>query len=283
LLPVSVEREGARSMSTWCLRCKEVVEPAIDPIEYDGLPFLPPSCEIPSVPLSSEETLRGPISAEDFDFFLGQLPRKRAAEGIPYELWQSAPAPLKQPLLACINAILTREANPPASWLGGLIRFLFKKGDLLKVANYRPVCLQDTAYKMLSAILTDRLYRLAERHRLLDASQEGFRKLHSTQRQVQSLHWAFEAAAERKEKLYCCYLDFENAFNSPDHEALWRWLRRLNIPDIDLLQALYNRAHYEADLPYGRSAPIYLTRGQKQGDKLPPCSSASSSMRSFWH
>ena len=46
--------------------------------------------------------------------------------------------------------------------------------------------------------------------------------------------------------------------------------RRLNIPDIDLLQALYDRAHYEADLPYGRSARIHLMRGQKQGDKLSP-------------
>ena len=46
--------------------------------------------------------------------------------------------------------------------------------------------------------------------------------------------------------------------------------QRLNIPDIDLLQALYDRAHYEADLPYGRSACIHLMRGQKQGDKLSP-------------
>ena len=77
-------------------------------------------------------------------------------------------------------------------------------------------------------------------------------------------------AAERQEKLYCCYLDFYNAFGSPDHEALWEWLRKLNIPDIDLLQALYKEAYYEADLPYGRSAPIFLKRGLKQGDRLPP-------------
>ena len=52
-----------------------------------------------------------------------------------------------------------------------------------------------------------------------------------------------------------------------------RWLvRELNIPDtgIDLLQTIYERAHYEADLSYGRSAAIYLTRGTNQGDKLSP-------------
>ena len=270
LFPVSAERDGTRSVETWCLKCKQTVQPVVDALEYDWLAFLPAGFEAPSVPLDTEATLRGPISPDDFDFFIGQLPNKKAADGLPYELWKGAPALLKQALLDCINAILERKANPPPSWLGGVIRFLFKKGNLQKIGNYRPVCLQDTAYKMLSAILTDRLYRLAERYGLLDASQEGFRKLHSTQRQVQSLHWAFESAAQRRKPLYCCYLDFRNAFNSIDHEALWRWLRKLNIPDIDLLQALYERACYEADLPYGRSAPIFLTRGQKQGDKLSP-------------
>jgi hypothetical protein len=59
------------------------------------------------------------------------------------------------------------------------------------------VCSLDTTYKMLSAIITDRLYRLAERHgfKLLNSSQEGFRQLHSMQRQVQSLHWTIQEAA----------------------------------------------------------------------------------------
>jgi len=73
--------------------------------------------------------------------------------------------------------------------------------------------LMDTVYTCLSAIITDRLYRLSER---LDPSHEGFRRLRSTQRQVQSLHWAIQEAAEQGQLLYCCYLDFANAFNSVD-------------------------------------------------------------------
>jgi hypothetical protein len=65
-------------------------------------------------------------------------------------------------------------------------------------------------------------------------------------------------------------LDFANAFNSVDHAALWRWLKELNVPDIDLLQSLYSGAYYQADLPYGRSAEVVLSRGQKQGDKSSP-------------
>jgi hypothetical protein len=178
---------------------------------------------------------------------------------------------MKEGIRRCLNSLLQGETiNPPASWLGGVVRFLFKKGDLADPSNYRPVCLQETVYKLLTAIITDRLYRLVERYRLLDQSQEGFRKLHSTLRQVQSLHWAIREISEREGQVYVVYLDFTCAFNSVDVAALWAWLRHLNIPDVELLQSLYEGAHYVADLPYGKSATVTLTRGTKQGDKLSP-------------
>jgi hypothetical protein len=40
--------------------------------------------------------------------------------------------------------------------------------------------------------------------------------------------------------------------------------------DINLLQSLYSGAYYQADLPYGRSARFFLSRGQKLGDKSSP-------------
>ncbi len=52
--------------------------------------------------------------------------------------------------------------------------------------------------------------------------------------------------------------DFRNEFNSIDHEALWRWLKELN---MDLFQSLYSGAYYTVDLPYGRSAEVTLSRG----------------------
>ena len=45
-------------------------------------------------------------------------------------------------LSVCLDPFLAGRAN----------LLLFKKGDFLEMGNYRPVCLQDTAYKFLSAI-----------------------------------------------------------------------------------------------------------------------------------
>jgi hypothetical protein len=110
----------------------------------------------------------------------------------------------------CINLILKGQAAVPTSWLGGLVRFLHKGGDSLEARNYRPVCLQDTGYKILAAIVNDSLSRLCERYCLLDPSQEGFRRLSSTQRPIQSLHWAIEDAAARREPIYIVYIDFKS-------------------------------------------------------------------------
>ncbi len=45
-----------------------------------------------------------------------------------------------------------------AEWMVKLICFLLKKEDVLHIQGYLPVCLLDTVYKVLSAIITDRLY-----------------------------------------------------------------------------------------------------------------------------
>ncbi len=56
---------------------------------------------------------------------------------------------LKETLRKCVNCIL--EGRPrPSHGRGGLACFLFKKGDQLDIACYRPMCLLDTTYKVLS-------------------------------------------------------------------------------------------------------------------------------------
>ena len=75
------------------------------------------------------------------------------------------------------------RGRPTKVLAGGLVRFLFNKGDLMDIRCYRPVCLLDTVHQVLSGNLTDGL---------LDPSQEGFRRLRSCQRQAQGLPQAIE-------------------------------------------------------------------------------------------
>ncbi len=117
----------------------------MDEADYSGLPFCPDG--IPRVPPSARETLRGAITADDFEHASGQLPNDRApGPGAPFESLGYAPGSMKETARTCINSIRTGEAPPPRSWMGGLICFLLKKEDVLHDSGYCPVCLLDTVY-----------------------------------------------------------------------------------------------------------------------------------------
>jgi hypothetical protein len=183
---------------------------------------------------------------------------------------QRAPEEALRILHAAINRALTGDEDLPTLFKDGNIFLLFKKGDYDDPRNYRPIVLLSIIYKILTAIVTDRLNRIAEKYHLLDDSQEGFRKLRSTSRQIQSLLWDRDDAEENEKSLYLVYIDFKNAFNSMDLDAIWAWLQAMNVPDIQLLQNIYKGTYCQADTPFGMSAPIFLTRGTKQGDCLSP-------------
>jgi hypothetical protein len=162
LTPVTMERDGARHMSTWCSVCSAFVHPGVDPIDYCQLSLMPRGAAVTRIPHDSKGLLRAPISSDDLDYCLGQLPNNSAAgpDRLPYELLKGAPDAFKETLRQSLNCILEGGATPPESWLGGLVRFLFKKGDPLDIL---PVCLLDTTYDVLSGILTDGLFRMCER------------------------------------------------------------------------------------------------------------------------
>ena len=167
-------------------------------------------------------------------------------------------------------SLLTRQAAASEARKVGIISLLYKKGNPMDCCNYRPVVLLNAVYKVCTAIVKDRLYRLSEKHWLLSASQEGFRRHHSTEQQAQSLLWAYETAKERRDTLVVAFLDFKNAFNSVDHAALWRYLTLIGVPDVDMLKDIYVGSRYKAQTTYGATAEVLLTRGAKQGDTLSP-------------
>jgi hypothetical protein len=238
LVPLS-NYGNTRQIVHWCKNCNETVDPVIKPEDYKEIPF--PTSGVPKVPIGSGATLRGHVTAEDLRWHMQHLGRRKApgADGIPNEFLIDAPESLFTIILDCVNSLLAQDEKDripvPKEWKDGLIHNLYKGGSPTKHSNWRPVTLLRTIYKIYSAIITDRLYKLASAFKLIHPSQEGFQRDHCTQRNVQSLLWAYEQARKDKQTLIVHFIDFSNAFNSMDHQALWRWLEEINIPDIDLM------------------------------------------------
>ena len=56
--------------------------------------------------------------------------------------------------------------------------------------------------------------------------QAGFRKGRGTRDQVANTHWIIEKAREFQKNIYFCFIDYAKAFESVDHNKLWKILKR---------------------------------------------------------
>ncbi|XP_072025435.1 uncharacterized protein [Amphiura filiformis] len=79
---------------------------------------------------------------------------------------------------------------------------------------------------------------------ILSESQAGFRPGRSTIDQLFTLRQIMEKYLEKKKDLYCCYIDFEKAFDSVWQEGLWKALGFFGFSSkiIRLLKALYQKS-----------------------------------------
>ena len=59
----------------------------------------------------------------------------------------------------------------------------------------------------------------------------GLRKVRGTRDQIANIHWFIEKAREFQKNIYCCFIDYTNAFDCVDHNKLWKILKEMRIPD----------------------------------------------------
>ena len=73
-------------------------------------------------------------------------------------------------------------------------------------------------------------------NRELPDAQAGFRKGRGTRDQIANIYWIIEKAREFQENIYICFIDSAKAFDSVDHNKLWKILKkRGNTRPPDLL------------------------------------------------
>ena len=61
--------------------------------------------------------------------------------------------------------------------------------------------------------------------------QAGFRKGRGNRDQIANICWIIEKAREFQKNVYFCIIDYAKAFDSVDHNKLWKTLKEMGIPD----------------------------------------------------
>ena len=61
--------------------------------------------------------------------------------------------------------------------------------------------------------------------------QAGFRKGKGTREQIANICWIMGKARDFQKNIYFCFIDYAKAFDSVDHNKLWKILKEMGIPD----------------------------------------------------
>ena len=104
-----------------------------------------------------------------------------------------------------------------------------KNGNAKECSNYHTIALISHASKVMLKILQARLPQYVN-HELPDV-QAGFRKGRGTRDQIANICWIIKKAREFQKNIYFCFIDYAKAFDSVDHNKLWKILKQMGIPD----------------------------------------------------
>ena len=85
------------------------------------------------------------------------------------------------------------------------------------------------ASKVILKILQARLQQYVSRE--LPDVQGGFRKSRGTRDQIANIWRIMETERESQKNIYFCFIDYAKAFDSVDHNKLWKILKETGIPD----------------------------------------------------
>lgn len=187
-----------------------------------------PEPEISNIPLFSEEELGVAVAS---------LRNHKAPgpDGIPPEALKAAHRASPELLLRMYNACLTTGTFSKRWKTSRLVLISKGKGEVNAPSSYRPLCMLDTAGKVLEKLIQPRLLSAIREAGDLSKRQHGFRKGHSTigaiQEVVEAVRKAEEGNHHSRELVLLVTLDVKNAFNSARWVDMLRALESFRVPE----------------------------------------------------
>jgi hypothetical protein len=236
-------------------------------------PEPPPFTSARSFSTSSSAFLSSPFSPAEVEECLNRMKTGKAADlsGFTVEHLLAALPHVLEPLVILFNRMFFESF--PISEASAYLIPLLKKGDPADPNNYRGISIISLLSKVFATLLERRLSSACETCGLRAKGQAGFRTGHRTTDQIFILnHLADQAQTTSESPLFCCFVDFEKAFDKVPRCHLWARLRDLKCPPVFLsaLENYYAHVRFCVDTPEGLTDFFPSALGVKQGCPLSP-------------
>ena len=143
-------------------------------------------------------------------------------DGIAVELFQI----LKDDAVKVLHSIcqqIWKTQQWPQDWKRSVFIPVPKKGNSIECSNYCTIALISRGSKVMLKILEARLQRYVN-HELPNV-QTGFRKGRGTRDRTANIFWIIKKAREFQKNIYFCFIDYTKAFDSVNHNKLWKILQ----------------------------------------------------------
>ena len=120
-------------------------------------------------------------------------------------------------------------------------------------------------------ILQARLQQYMNRE--LPNIQAGFRKGRGTRDQIENIRWIIGKAREFQKNIYFCFIDYAKAFDCVDRHKLWKFLKKMEIPEhlTCFLKNLYSVKEATVRTGHATTDWFQIGKGISQGCILSPC------------
>jgi hypothetical protein len=125
----------------------------------------------------------------------------------------------------------------PNGWKQGLFIKLPKEGDLTECRNWGGITVLNKIGKILATLIE-------ELEPKMRPEQAGFRSNKACADHINTLQIIVEQSAEFRSPLPLIFIDFQQAFDTLVHNAIWQALNEKGVPQkiISIIQAIYDQS-----------------------------------------